>query len=69
MASDKRFKVKLLRGYFPADPAWPQKTGVDGGFIGPTKALRDSIIDLPLDEAKDIIKKGIAERADDYPIQ
>ena len=65
MASDKRFKVKLLRGYFPVDPTRElhPHTGQ------PVKLLRDSIVDLPLDEAKDIIRKGIAERADDYPIQ
>jgi hypothetical protein len=45
--------VTIVRGYFPAD--------------GRKKVLPGTVIDLPLNEAKDIIAKGIAERADPLP--
>jgi hypothetical protein len=60
----KRFKVRMLRGYFPADPAHPRHP-VSGDAI---KVLRGEVIDLPLDEARVALKNGIAERADDLPI-
>ena len=45
--------VAILRGYFPAD--------------GGKKVLPGTVINLPIDEAKRIIAKGIAERADPLP--
>lgn len=59
----QRFPVKLLRGYFPLDPDHPvdPQTGVK------EKVERDTIIKLPRDEALDLIKRGLAERADDLP--
>jgi len=59
----QRFPVKLLRGYFPVDPDHPvhPQTG------GKIKVERDTIIKLPRDEALDLIKRGLAERADDLP--
>jgi hypothetical protein len=60
----KRFRVRMLRGYFPADPAHPRHS-VSGDAI---KVLRGEEIDLPIDEARAAIKNGIAERADAMPI-
>jgi len=60
----KRFPVRLLRGYFPADPTWPQQDDK----TAPVKAKRGTVIELPIDEARDVIRKGIGERADEIPI-
>jgi hypothetical protein len=60
----KRFRVRMLRGYFPADPAHPRHP-VSGDAI---KVLRGEEIDLPIDEARAALKNGIAERADEIPL-
>jgi len=60
----KRFPVRLLRGYFPADPEWPMRDDL----TAKVKAQRGQVIQLPIDEARDVIKKGIGERADEMPI-
>jgi hypothetical protein len=60
----KRFRVRMLRGYFPADPAHPRHP-VSGDAI---KVLRGEEIELPIDEARAAIKNGIAERADEIPL-
>lgn len=59
----KKFPVKLLRGYFPADPDRPKHPNTGG----PVKVERGEIVDLPLDEAKGLIASGLAERADSLP--
>jgi hypothetical protein len=63
-AEVKRFRVRMLRGYFPADPAHP-KHAVSGDAL---KVQRGEEIDLPIDEARAAIRNGIAERADEMPI-
>jgi hypothetical protein len=60
----KRFPVLLKHGYFPCDPDWP-KHPMTGA---PEKALAGTKIELPIEEARNIIKAGIAERADDITI-
>ena len=60
----KRFPVLLKHGYFPADPDWP-KDPATGGI---QKALSGTKVDLPIEEARKLIKDGIAERADEIPI-
>jgi hypothetical protein len=60
----KRFPVLLKRGYFPIDPDWP-KDPATGGI---QKALVGEKIELPIEEARKLIKDGIAERADEIPI-
>jgi hypothetical protein len=53
--------VKLLFGYFPVDPDHPKhpQTGE------PLKVKRDTIVELPRDEARGLIKAGKAVRADE----
>lgn len=60
----KKFPVILKRGYFPADPDHPVDpvTGVK------VKVQRGDKIELPRDEAMDLIRRGLAERADDLPL-
>ena len=60
----KRFRVRMLRGYFPADPTHPRHP-VSGDAI---KVQRGEEIDLPINEARAAIKNGIAERADNLTI-
>jgi hypothetical protein len=59
----KKFPVKLLRGYFPRDIDHPKHPTTGS----PIKVERGEIIALPLEEAKDLMKRGIAERADELP--
>lgn len=63
-AKVKRFPVLLKHGYFPMDPDWPkdEMTGY------PKKAPAGDRISLPIEEARNIIKAGIAERADEIEI-
>lgn len=58
----KRVAVRMLRGYFPADPDHPRHSI----SRDPIKVLRGEVIELPIDEANDVLKKGIAEKADAY---
>jgi hypothetical protein len=60
--SPKKFRIKMIRGYFPADPDFPRHplTGsVD-------KARAGDIVELPVEEAKRLIKEKIAELPDDF---
>lgn len=59
----KRFPVLLKRGYFPADPDWPKNPATGH----PEKALSGTTVELPIEEARKLIKDGIAERADELP--
>ena len=60
----RRFPVRLKRGYVPADPTQP-KNAMTGW---PEKLVAGTEVSLPIDEARTIIKLGIAERADEIPI-
>lgn len=60
----KKFPVRVLRGYFPVDPDH-EKHPLTGD---PLKVERGETIFLPVDEAKSLIKRGLAERADDLPL-
>ncbi len=60
----RRFPVRLKRGYVPADPTQPQNTMT--GW--PEKLPAGTEVSLPIEEARNIIKLGIAERADEIPI-
>lgn len=68
----KYFPVTIKRGYRPLTDDWRIVT-VDGDQKAPPipengaspKAPAGSKIALPIEEAKDIIKRGIAERADE----
>lgn len=59
----KKMPVLLKRGYFPKDPDHPKhpRTGDS------VKVERGETVMLPLDEAKELIVAGFAERADDLP--
>jgi hypothetical protein len=61
---EKRFPVRLKRGYVPADPTQPKNPAT--GW--PEKLVAGTEVSLPIDEARAIIKLGIAERADEIPI-
>jgi hypothetical protein len=58
----KRFRVKMLRGYFPEDPEHP-KHPLTGGI---EKVVAGTTVALPIDEAKRLLKAKIAELPDDY---
>lgn len=58
----KKFRVKLLHGYFPADPDFP-KHPLTGSVA---KASAGEIVELPVEEAKRLIKERIAELPDDF---
>lgn len=60
--SNKKFRVTLLRGYFPADPDFP-KHPLTGSV---SKANAGETIELPVEEAKRLIKERIAELPDDF---
>jgi len=60
----KRFPVKLKSGYVPNDPAWPKDPRT--GF--PQKALKGEEVSIPIDEARRLIKLGLAERNDGIEI-
>lgn len=61
---EKRFPVKLLFGYFPKDPSHPKHPTTRE----PVKVQRGTVISLPISEAREVIGKGIGERADQIPI-
>lgn len=64
IAPVKRFPVRLLRGYFPKDPAWPMQDDK----TAKVKAQRGTTVELPIEEAREVIRQGIGERADNIPI-
>jgi hypothetical protein len=51
-----------VRGYFPVDPDWP-KNALTGDI---QKALAETVVELPLEEAKRLLKERIAELPDDF---
>jgi hypothetical protein len=59
---NKKFRVTLLRGYFPQDPDFP-KHPLTGSV---TKATAGETIELPVEEAKRLLKERIAELPDDF---
>jgi len=61
----KYHPVRLLKGYFPADPEWPT---LPNQRETPVKAKRGEVIYLPVDEARKTLSLGIAERADEIPL-
>lgn len=60
----KRFPVLMKNGYFPEDPTWPKDPMT--GY--PQKILAGTKVDLPIHEARRLIKLGAAERADEIEI-
>jgi len=52
------------KGYFPSWPKWPRHP-LDKST--PVKLWPGQTAELPIAEAKELIKKGIAERADSLP--
>jgi len=58
----KKFRVTLLRGYFPEDPDFP-KHPLTGSVA---KACAGETIELPIAEAKRLLKERIAELPDDF---
>ena len=60
----KRFPVRLLYGYCPKDPSHPKHPTTGR----PQKVERGTVISLPISEAREVIGKGIGERADEIPI-
>jgi len=61
----KYHPVRLLKGYFPADPVWPH---LPNQKETPVKAKRGEVIFLPVEEVRTILALGIAERADEIPL-
>jgi hypothetical protein len=59
----KKIPVMLKRGYFPKDPDHPRNPATGD----PMKVERGTTMRLPVDEVKELLGKGIAERADDLP--
>lgn len=60
----KRFPVKMKRGYFPGDPDWPK----DPATGWPQKIKAGAEVSLPIEEARNLIKAGLAERNDGLEI-
>jgi hypothetical protein len=60
--STKKFRIKMIRGYFPEDPDYP-KHPLTGSVA---KAYAGEVIELPVAEAKRLIKERIAELPDDF---
>ncbi len=60
----KRFPVRMKRGYFPVDPTW-EKNPATGE---PMKILAGEVANLPIEEARKLVKTGVAERADEIEI-
>lgn len=74
-AREKMFPVRLLRNYRPATDRWypilgngkvGQQPAVDADGAS-TKINAGYLVVLPITEAKQLIKRGLAERADDLP--
>lgn len=75
--SDKFFPVRLLKGYRPIDKF--KRIGENGEFIDPPSLNADQdkglyykltpgeVYALPLPEAKEVMARGLAERADPLP--
>lgn len=62
--SDK-FPVRIKFGYYPKDKDWPRHPSIVGQ---PIKAERGSVIHISKDEAREIIARGLGERADEIPL-
>jgi hypothetical protein len=58
----KKFRIKMVRGYFPADPEHP-KHPLTGGI---QKVCAGETVELELGEAKRLLKEKIAELPDDF---
>ena len=58
----KKLRVTLVRGYFPQDPDFP-KHPLTGSVA---KAIAGTTIELPVEEAKRLLKEKIAELPDDF---
>lgn len=77
LESDKFFPVRLLKGYRPFDKF--KRIDQDGNMFDPPdlkpdqdkglyyKLMPNEVYGLPLPEAKELIKRGLAERADSLP--
>ena len=61
----KYHPIRLLKGYFPADPEWPT---MPNQRETPVKAQRGTVIYLPVEEARKVIDQDIGERADEIPL-
>ena len=60
----KPFPVRMKRGYVPIDPAWEKDP-----MLGTNKKiLMGEEVSLPIDEARRLVKLGVAERADEIEI-
>ena len=60
--SPKKLRVTLVRGYFPEDPDFPRHPMT--GSVA--KASAGETIELPVAEAKRLLKERIAELPDDF---
>ena len=58
----KKFRIKMIRGYFPADPDHP-KHPLTGGI---QKVVAGETVELPIEEAKRLLKEKLAELPDDF---
>jgi hypothetical protein len=58
----KKFRIKMIRGYFPEDPDYP-KHPLTGSVM---KAYAGEVIELPVEEAKRLIKERTAELPEDF---
>lgn len=57
----KKIAMKMVYGYFPRDPDHPRHPRTGDAM----KVLPGEIINLPTDEAKELLKAGRAVRADE----
>ena len=60
----KRHPMRLKRGYVTNDPAWPKDPMT--GY--PQKMLAGEEVMLPIEEARRLMKLGVAERADEIEL-
>ncbi len=63
--STKFFPVRLKRGYVPLDASFPKDPMTGCTLKIPAS---ENIVNLPIEEARRLIKMGAAERADDITI-
>lgn len=61
---EKRFPVRMKHGYFPVDPTWAKNPATGE----PMKVLVGEVANLPIEEARKLVKAGVAERADEIEI-
>jgi len=64
-SEEKLFPVRMLRGYFPAYDKHP-KNPTSGD---PMKVSAGETVKLPVSEARGLIEKKLAERADEWTIE